>query len=390
MILHIDMDAFYASVEQLDNPRLKGECVIVGGLSNRSVVSAASYEARKFGIHSAMPMFRARQKCPQGIVIRPRMDRYKSVSKKIMSLLREFSPRVEVVSIDEAYVDITGCSRLHGEPHEIAAHIKNKIKDTVNLTCSVGVGPSKFIAKIASDLEKPDGLTILMPEQVSQFLEKLLVYKVPGVGKTTLKQLERMGIKTLGDVSKYPKKSLLKRLGKFGRRLMELSAGMDDSPVMPISRRKSVSSEETLLSDIDDKKVLNNYILEQAESVARQLRKEGVKAKTVTLKIKHADFKQVTRSTTLPVPTQSSETIYQTAFRLLNKYRMKTKIRLIGVGASGLRTDSAPAQMSLFKDLKSNNSNWEKVDKTVDSITAKYGKDVIKRGSLTKSSHELE
>lgn len=388
MILHIDMDAFYASVEQLDNPRLKGECVIIGGLSNRSVVSAASYEARKFGIHSAMPMYQARQKCPRGTFIRPRMHRYKSVSKKIMSLLREFSPRVEVVSIDEAYVDITGFSRLHGEPREIAALIKQKIKDTVNLTCSVGVGPSKFIAKIASDLEKPNGLTILMPEQVSHFLEKLPVYKVPGVGKTTLKQLERMGIKTLGDVSKYPEKSLLKRLGKFGRRLMELAAGLDDSPVMTISRRKSVSSEETLLSDIDDKKVLNNYILEQAESVARQLRKEGVKAKTVTLKIKHADFKQVTRSTTLPVPTQSSETIYQTASRLLNKYRMKTKIRLIGVGASGLRADSAPAQMSLFKDLKSKNGNWEKVDKTVDSITAKYGKDVIKRGSLTKSSHE--
>jgi DNA polymerase-4 len=390
MILHIDMDAFYASVEQLDNPRLKEECVIVGGLSNRSVVSAASYEARKFGIHSAMPMFQARQKCPQGIFVRPRMDRYKSVSKKIMSLLREFSPRVEVVSIDEAYVDITGCSRLYGQPHEIAAHIKNKIEDTVNLTCSVGVGPSKFIAKIASDLEKPDGLTILMPEQVPQFLEKMPVYKVPGVGKTTLKQLERMGINTLGDVSKYPEKLLLKRLGKFGRRLMELSTGMDDSPVMPVSRRKSVSSEETLLSDIDDKKVLNNYILEQAASVARQLRKEGVKAKTITLKIKHTDFKQVTRSTTLPVPTQSSETIYQTASMLLNKYRMKTKIRLIGVGASGLRADSAPAQMSLFKDSKSNNGNWEKVDKTVDSITAKYGKDVIKRGSLTKSSHELE
>lgn len=388
MILHIDMDAFYASVEQLDNPRLKGECVIVGGLSNRSVVSAASYEARKFGVHSAMPIFQARQKCPQGIFTRPRMDRYKSVSKKIMSLLREFSPRVEVVSIDEAYVDITGCSRLHGEPHEIAAHIKNKIKDTVNLTCSVGVGPSKFIAKIASDLEKPDGLTILMPEQVPQFLEKLPVYKVPGVGKTTLKQLESMGIKTLGDVSKYPEKSILKRLGKFGRRLMELATGMDDSPVMPISRRKSVSSEETLLSDIDDKQVLNNYILEQAESVARQLRKEGIKAKTITLKIKHADFKQVTRSTTLPVPTQSSETIFQAASRLLNKYRMKTKIRLIGVGASGLRADAAPAQMSLFKDLKSKNGNWEKVDKTVDSITAKYGKGVIKRGSLTKSSHE--
>jgi len=383
MILHIDMDAFYASVEQLDNPDLKGKCVIVGGLSSRSVVSAASYEARRFGVHSAMPIYQAKKKCPQGIFIRPRMNRYKAMSEKIMAVLKEFSPQVETVSIDEAYMDITGCERLHGEPREIATSIKNKIKESFNLTCSVGVGSNKFIAKIASDMDKPDGVTVIMPDQTFQFLENLPVHKVPGVGKSRLKQLEFMGIKTLSDVNKYSEKTILKRLGKFGRRLWELSAGIDDSEVTPISRRKSVSAEETLLQNIDDKALLGNTILEQAQSVARQLRKKGVRAKTITLKIKHSDFKLVTRSATLPSPTQSSETIYQAALALLKKYPMKTKIRLIGVGVSGLLTDALPVQMSIFKEEKKKNHTWGQVDKAVDSITKKFGKDIIKRGTLT-------
>ena len=181
--LHIDMDAFYASVEKLDDPRLKNKCVIVGGTSSRGVVSAASYEARRYGVHSAMPIFKAKQKCPHGVFVPPRMGRYKEVSKKVMALLKEFSPLVEPVSIDEAYMDITGCRRLFGEPQEIAREIKEKIRDRVQLTCSVGVAPNKFLAKIASDLEKPDGLTVILPDQVSQFVESLAIQKVPGVGK---------------------------------------------------------------------------------------------------------------------------------------------------------------------------------------------------------------
>jgi len=261
MILHIDMDAFYASVEQLDNPQLKGKCVIVGGLSRRSVVSAASYEARKFGVHSAMPMFQARKKCPQGVFVRPRMKRYKDISKKIMSLLSEYSPLVEPVSIDEAYVDVTGCERLHGDPVKIAASIKQKIKENFKLTCSVGVGPNKFIAKIASDLEKPDGLSVIMPDQMPPFLESLPVHKVPGVGKTRRIQLDRMGIKTLGDVKKYSQEIIISRLGKFGRRILALADGIDDSPVITDDGYKSVSTEETFGEDIADKDLLNNYIL---------------------------------------------------------------------------------------------------------------------------------
>lgn len=382
MILHIDMDAFYASVEELDNPELKGKCVIVGGLSNRSVVSAASYEARRFGVHSAMPIYQARKVCPQGIFIRPRMQRYKEISKKIMALLLEYSPLVEPVSIDEAYVDVTGCERLHGDPVKIAARIKQKIKENFNLTCSVGVGPNKFIAKIASDLEKPDGLSIIMPDQVPQFLDRLSVDKVPGVGKTRRLQLDRMGIKTLGDVKKYSREIIISRLGKFGRRILALADGIDDSPVMNGDSSKSVSTEETFGEDVDDKDLLNNYILQQSESVAAQLRQTGVRAKTITLKIKHADFKQITRSVTLPTPTQSSKTIHQAASKLLAAYHIKTKVRLIGVGASGLVAGSVPVQMGIFEKENMGRRHWEKVDRVVDSITNKYGQKIVKRGTL--------
>lgn len=383
MILHIDMDAYFASVEQLDNPALAGKCVIVGGLSGRSVVSAASYEARKFGVHSAMPMYQARKKCPHGIFIRPRMDRYKALSREIMSLLEDFSPCVEPVSIDEAYVDIIGCEKLLGEPWEIASLIKQKIKESFNLTCSVGIGPNKFIAKIASGMNKPDGLTLILPDETQQFVENLPIHKVPGVGKTRRRQLEDLGIKTLGDVRKYPEKMILKKLGKFGQRILKLSFGIDDSKVSPIRKHKSVSSEETLPQDINDKKLLDNYLLVQAEAVARELRKKDLRAKTITLKIKHADFKQTTRSTTLPAPTQSSKTIYKTVSKLLRNYRIITKVRLIGVGASGLVSASVPVQMNIFENTKKISDNWEKVDRAVDTITEKFGKDVIKRGTLS-------
>ena len=382
MILHIDMDAFYASVEQLDNPGLAGKCVIVGGLSGRGVVSAASYEARKLGVHSAMPMFKARQMCPHGVFISPRMNRYKAVSNTIMSLLEEFSPQVEPVSIDEAYLDISGCERLHGELWQIAMRIKQKIKEAVNLTCSMGIGPNKFIAKIASDMNKPDGLTIIMPDQTPRFIENLPIQKVPGVGETKRRQLESMGITTLGRVKTHSKKTILKRFGKFGHRLLELSTGIDDTPVVSKSRHKSVCSEETLQQDTNDKKLLNNYLLIHAESVSGQLRKMGVRAKTITLKIKKADFRIVTRSVTLSTPIQSSVGIYTTAENLLRGYTITSKIRLIGVSASGLISNTVPVQMDIFEYAKNKNRNWEEVDRVVDNITEKFGKDAIKRGKL--------
>ncbi|MFC1857881.1 DNA polymerase IV [Thermodesulfobacteriota bacterium] len=388
MILHIDMDAFYASVEQLDNPSLKGQPVIVGGSSKRGVVVAASYEARKYGVHSAMPSYRAKQKCPGAIFLPPRMKRYKELSNKIMSLLKEFSPLVEPVSIDEAYMDITGCEKLHGNIEEIGFLIKKKIKDAVRLTCSVGIAPNRFLAKIASDMDKPDGLYIIMPEEAMPFIETLPIHKVSGVGKKTLKKIHALGIKTLGDVKKYPEKTIMQYLGKFGHRLFELSECIDDTPVCPESAHKSVSAERTLPENTDDPMVLRKYLMNQADEVGRELRKLDVRARTITLKIKHADFKLVTRSTTIPLPTQSSEIIYKEAVKLLSDYNITQKVRLIGVGASGLLSGDVPVQMDLFKEGKNKTRYWEKVDKTVDTITKKFGKGIIKRATLTEKSED--
>jgi DNA polymerase-4 len=383
MILHIDMDAFFASVEQLDNPWLRGKCVLVGGTSNRGVVMASSYEARKFGVRSAMPVFQARQKCPQGIFVPPRRERYQEVSKQIMAILRQFTPQVEVVSIDEAYLDVSGCRRLHGDSENLARTIKKDIKNSLGLTCSVGVAPVKFLAKIASDMNKPDGLTIIRPEEVDRFIESLAIEKVPGVGRKTFQQLEAIGIKTLGDIKKFPEKMLLARLGKFGARLLALSCGRDHSEVTPFSPPKSISSERTLSEDTQVIERLKTCLLKQAEEVARQLRKANVKAGTITLKLKHTDFKQVTRSKTIAAATQSSKTIYRCAVQLLDEYRLTQKVRLIGVGTSGFKSAGLPVQRDLFEKKRQSEAGWTQLDRTLESITQKFGTDAIKRASLT-------
>jgi DNA polymerase-4 len=382
MILHIDMDAFYASVEQLDNPWLRGKCVLVGGTSNRGVVMASSYEARKFGVRSAMPIFQAKQRCPDGIFIPPRMKRYKEVSKKVMTILGDFTPQVQVVSIDEAYLDLSGGQRLHGDPEKTALKIKQEIRNTLQLTCSVGVAPGKFLAKVASDMNKPDGLTIIRLQDVHAFIEALPIQKVPGVGKKSFRQLESMGIKTLGDIPKLPEQMLLNRLGKFGYRLLELSSGVDCSVVTPHAPQKSVSTECTLGEDTRDKILLNKYLLKQAEEVAKQLRKAGVKAKTITLKLKHADFTLVTRSKSIDRPTQSSKTIHSHAVKLLDNYRLTRKIRLVGVGTSGFQSAGMPVQLDLFDEIKDKGNNWEKIDRTLETIIKKFGQDAIKRATL--------
>jgi DNA polymerase-4 len=382
MILHIDMDAFYASVEQLDNPYFRGKCVIVGGLSDRSVVSAASYEARRFGVHSAMPMYRAKLKCPHGIFLPPRISRYKEISTMIMVRFKNFSPLVEQVSIDEAYIDISDCSKLYGKPVEIAMAIKKNIQQTVNLTCSVGVAPNKVLAKIASDMDKPDGLFVILPENAKDFIESLSLNKLPGVGKSTGKTLELLGIKTVADLKKIPRKMFLKKLGKFGKRLLELADCIDVSSVTPDFQRKSVSTETTFPEDTLNQERLKKYLLIQSEEVARELRKLNVKAKTITLKIKHADFTQKTRSSTIKIPTHQTDIVYQEAVNLLHAYKTKKQIRLIGVGASGFLPLSTPVQMDLFQTTKKKRPNWKKVDKAMDDIIAKFGKDAVKRATL--------
>jgi len=382
MILHIDMDAFFAAVEQLDNPELRGKCVIVGGRSERGVVTTASYEARRYGVHSAMPMFEARRRCPHAIIVPGRMARYKAVSQQVMTLLKAFTPLVEPVSIDEAYLDITGEERLFGPPEEVARRIKNSILQTTGLTCSVGGAPLRFLAKIASDMNKPDGLTILHPHEVPLFIEYLPVHKIPGVGKVTQEHLAGMQVKTLGDVRRYPREALLARLGKFGHRLIALSCGEDPTPVTPHTPVKSVSSENTLPRDTNDRSVLHGLLLHHAEDVGRQLRRLGLKARTITLKIKHADFQQASRSHTLRGPIQSSEAILKEVDTLLRDYPLTRKVRLIGVGASNFVPSETPVQTDLFAEGGKSLANWEKVDHAVDAINERFGSGVVHKASL--------
>jgi DNA polymerase-4 len=382
MILHLDMDAFYASVEQRDHPELRGKCVIVGGASNRGVVTTASYEARQFGVRSAMPMFEARRRCPSGIIVPGRMVRYKEISRRVMACLKQFSPQVEQVSIDEAYMDISGCARLHGSPLAMGRSIKAAVQDEVQLTCSIGIAPLRFLAKIASDLDKPDGLTVIPADGVMTFIDQLPIHKVPGVGPQAMKKLAPLGITLLGQVRDHKIETLKHRLGKFGYRLAALAHGTDETPVTPSVAAKSFSAETTLAEDLSDRTRLLRRLLHQAEDVGRQLRSHGVKARTVTLKIKYADFQQITRSTTLSRPFQSAGVLYAQAGRLLDPGLLRRKVRLIGLGASNLVAPATPAQLELFPTDRTPNPNWDNLDQAVDAINTKFGRNTVNKATL--------
>jgi DNA polymerase-4 len=385
IILHIDMDAFFASVEQMDDPSLRGKCVVVGGKSQRGVVAAASYEARKYGIHSAMPIFQARQRCGNLVIVPPRRKRYVELSRTIMAILRRVSPLVEPISIDEAFVDITGCQRLYGTCEQIAANIKETILGEVGLTSSIGAAPSKFLAKIASDMDKPDGLTVISPEQMPGFIHTLAVNKVPGVGRHARKILSSLGIHTLGQVRECQPGLLVKKLGKFGHRLMALSRGEDDSPVTPFNDPKSVSTETTLSHNTRDRELLGSYLLSQSQSVARQLRRKQVRSRTVTLKIKTADFKLFSRSRTVSPSIQSAERIYQVALELFNQFSLTRAVRLIGVGAGALQPAATPVQTALFPDDgQTRDHKWERVDRAMDAVAERFGEQAVTRGKLKK------
>jgi DNA polymerase-4 len=385
-ILHIDMDAFYASVEQKDNPELRGKPVIVGGTSGRGVVSAASYEARKYGVRSAMPIFQAKKRCPHAIFVPVRMDRYIQMSEEVMGVLHQYSPLIEQVSVDEAYMDISGLERLYGSAEEIAGKIKVEIKKKTSLTCSIGIAPGKLFAKIASEMGKPDGLTIIRPDQVDEVIRSLTVDQVPGVGKKAKEKLAHLGVYTLGDLRKFSDQKLVDEIGQFGLRLKEFSLGIDDTPVVVYSEAKSISNEETLEKDTDDPEVLKREILSQAESVGRRLRGKGLRGCTITLKLKRSDFTQQTRSITLKDPTNSTETIYKWSLLLLDEVDMHEKFRLVGVGVSNFSSCSGgPVQMSLFQEADQKKKSWENVEKAMDLIKSRFGRDAIKRGPLVPS-----
>ncbi len=387
MILHIDMDAFFAAIEQRDNPTLKNKPVIVSGKSKRSVVATASYEARLFGIRSAMPVFQAKQKCDHLVIVPGNMKKYRAESKKMMEIISHFSPLVEQVSIDEAYIDIKGCERLFGSPENIARSIKKYIYNELFLTCSVGIAPIKFLSKIASDMNKPDGITIIKRSQVKDFIFSLPIQKVSGIGKRAMKKMEILQIKTLGDINKYTLPILTQKFGKMGQKLIALSNGIDPSRVETNYTRKSISSETTLSKDIFDFETIKQMILDRSQSVGRELRKKNFVCENVFIKLKFSDFSQITRSKKLDTSICSSAAIFNEALALYKKVQLKKRIRLVGVGVTALKDKNTPVQMQLIQDQSRQKKQWESVDSAVDSISEKFGTHIIKKASLSELNY---
>lgn len=383
-IIHIDMDAFYASVEQGDHPELKGKPVIVGGdAEKRGVVSAASYEARVFGVHSAMPTSQAKRLCPKGVFLPVRMPRYREVSEEISRILKDFTPLVEPLSLDESFLDVTGSEKLFGPALEIAREMKGRILSLTHLTASAGVAPNKFLAKIASDLRKPDGLVEIKPEEVEIFLRDLPISKLWGVGKTTEEVLKNMGIWRAGQLAAYPTQLIEAKLGKWGLDLAALARGEDDRPVISESEAKSISQEETFTPDLGEMATMKKTLLDQAERVGWALRRQKLKGYTVQLKVRYPDFSLITRSATLHLPTDQGIEIYETVARLLEKTEaLPKKARLLGVGVSNLRHRDNPEQLPLFDPRR------QKVVRStaaMDRIWSRFGPEAIKRASLLDS-----
>jgi DNA polymerase-4 len=331
-----------------------------------------------------MPIFEAKERCPHGVFLAVTMGRYQAVSSEIMAILEDFSPLVEQVSIDEAYMDISGADRLYDSPQALALRIKDEIRKRTALTCSIGIAPNRFLAKIASDRNKPDGLTIVESKDVQAVIAELPIQEVPGVGKKTTQSLKRFGISTLGDIRVAPEETMKKALGKFGSRLLDFSKGMDDSPVVPYTEAKSISSEETLEVDTAETASLKKVLLSQAEAVGRRLRRKKLRGGTVTLKLKYSDFTLVTRSTTLDEPCDCSNTLYERSLRLLEELDRSRRVRLVGVGVSKLVSDrEAGKQLNLFHSPVKEKS-WGSVEKAVDTIKERFGDGAIKRGGFLR------
>ncbi|MHC1713578.1 MAG: DNA polymerase IV [Solidesulfovibrio sp.] len=380
IILHLDMDAFFASVEQHDDPSLAGKPVIIGR-DQRGVVSAASYEARKFGVRSAMPVAEARRRCPQGVFLPGNRHRYAEVSRQVMATLENISPLVEPASIDEAYVDITGTETLFGPPEALGRRIKQMIRESTGLSCSVGIAPVKFIAKIASDYDKPDGLTIVSEADVAIFLADLPIGKIPGVGKRAEATLSRLGIRVVGDMLAYPPEFFERHGGKWGLDLYEKAHGRGSATVTTSREAKSVSAENTFDVDTANREILTSWLLFQSERVGRDLRQGGLCGRTVILKIKFNDFKQITRSRTLPEATDSDAVIFSTVISLLNAESLHRPVRLLGVGVSHFGRE--PHQLALFDDPDQQlRQHAGKIDAALDSIRGKFGRSAIVRGRL--------
>jgi DNA polymerase-4 len=384
------MDAFYASVEQRDDPSLKGKPVAVGGPAPRGVVSAASYEAREYGVHSAMPMAKALKLCPQLIVPPLRMDKYAQISRQVFEIFHAFSPLVEPLSLDEAFLDVSGSERLQGSPRSVARAIKARVKSDLDLVVSVGLAPNKFLAKIASDLGKPDGLVVVDPDAVEAFLNPLPVSRVFGVGKVTQKGLHDLGIDTIGELAEFPRALLRKRFGEMGDQLWSLSRGIDDRAVEPERAPKSIGHEDTFTEDLEDTAELEQILLEQADRVARRLRKGGWVARVVVLKAKTHTFELFTRRRSLQRPTSDGDVLARTAqalFARLQRTKGPLKLRLTGVTAAELSQSEAPRQLTFDEP---EHAAKDKLAEALDSITDRFGKPMLMRASTLDRARDKQ
>jgi len=382
VILHVDLDAFFASVEQRDRPELRGRPVIVGGggPNDRGVVSAASYEARRFGVRSAMPLRTAASLCPEAVFLPVDGARYQAASREIMAILRRFTPQVEPISIDEAFLDVTASGALFGTGSEIAARIKQVIHDEVGLTASVGVASTKLVAKIASDLRKPDGLVTVAPGEEAAFLDPLPIGRLWGVGEQTAAVLREYGVATIGDLARMPEDLLARRLGSHGATLRERARGIDADPVEDAGPAKSISHEHTFDVDTDDRETIERTLLAMADGVSARLRAAGLRAGTVHVKIRDSTFRTITRQRTLAEPSDLTEPIWQTALDLARPEVHGHRIRLLGVGASNF---GEPAQMPMFHE---SDDRQRRVVEASDALRRRFGDRAVTRARLLRAS----
>ncbi|HSA21595.1 MAG TPA: DNA polymerase IV [Myxococcota bacterium] len=378
VILHVDMDAFFAAIEQRDRPELRGQPVIVGGSRTRGVVSTCSYEARRYGVHSAMPMSRAVRHCPRAVVLPVRMEAYCEASAQLMEVLDAFSPRVEPLSLDEAFLDMTGAEGLFGPPEQMARAIQARIRERTRLGASVGIASNKFLAKLASDLEKPNGCTWVPFGREREFIAPLPVRRLWGVGPRAAELLAGLGLATIGDVAACEPGRLRRELGAFGEHIHALSQGLDDRPVVSAHDRKSVGSERTLERDIRGRGPVEKHLRAACERVARDLRAAELLARAVRVKLKYATFQLATRDGPLPAPADDSAALYEGARGLLERLDLEAPIRLVGAAAFDLLPRGQPVQGDLF--LQPVRQKHHRLESTLDAIREKFGDKIRRAG----------
>lgn len=383
MILHVDMDAFYASIEQRDHPELKGQPVVVGGgKTGRGVVSAASYEAREYGIQSAMPGRRAVQLCPHAVFVRGRLSHYADVGRQVREIFGRFTPVIQPLSLDEAFLDVAGTQRLHGDAESIGHQIKDAIENELRLPASVGIAPRKFVAKIASDLDKPNGFVVVREDELISFLDPLPVEKLWGVGKVGRQRLHRLGLKTIRDIRRYDRTLLVSHVGDWGNHLWNLANGIDSRLVVTDRNAKQISHERTFSEDQSDQELLHAVVCHLCEQTAMRLRRSELKTATVILKYRREDFRTFTKSRKLHSPTDRTNDIIQVAHELLGTMRAQQPrpVRLIGVSLGSLVAGDTPVQMSLFDDQQQKQAE-RTVDDVMDQLSKKLGGKTVYRAA---------